>query len=293
MDRRPQRLQPSDTGFWVEPSDPGPFDAPWSDAYDPGPSDYYAQDRFDTGAFDFYDHGQLSPSSADSYESDDIGPELNPLGRRKLIFDAKCKQFIPIGSRNAGFDLADELQELIVNRGYDEGGQNRVFVLHPGPETESANDWRRFCRYGGGHFTPDPATRPQWDEGPPDHRHGALLLRPRVIDPLIRAISMHLYLALDNALTDSVASFCPACRATQLSDVESRRGQNAVQWCINDSCRQLIVRNHCWRCGTHLWKLGGYWSFHETRALNPYDIKCPHCGEYLIPAEWGEYPWIP
>lgn len=293
LEKRPQRLQSSDTRPLGSPSDLGPFDSSGADSSDPGTWDYFDQQQFDAGDFGFYDIGQLSPNPLDFYDSDHIAPEIGPLGRRKLVFDAKCKQFNPIGSRNAAFSLADELQELIANRGYDEGRQNRVFVLHPGPDTASANDWRRFCRYGGGHFTADPESRPQWDQGPPDHLHGALLLRPGVIDPLIRAINMHLYLALDNASADPVARFCPACRATQLSDnVESGR-RKAVQWCINESCRHLIVPNQCWSCRTHLWKLGGYWTFHETRALNPYDIKCPHCGEYLIREDPGEYPEMP
>jgi Zn finger protein HypA/HybF involved in hydrogenase expression len=45
------------------------------------------------------------------------------------------------------------------------------------------------------------------------------------------------------------------------------------------------VQNYCWNCKTSLFKLGAYWTFHDTRALNPYDIKCPHCGEYMIHVE--------
>ena len=98
----------------------------------------------------------------------------------KLVIDAKCKRFAPVVPAKEGARLSDELQELIVNRGYDEDGENRVFVIHPGWNSKSSEDWKEFCQYGGGFFISDAESRPDWDKGYPDHTRGAVLLRPGI-----------------------------------------------------------------------------------------------------------------
>lgn len=51
----------------------------------------------------------------------------------------------------------------------------------------------------------------------------------------------------------------------------------------------MLVWNHSSGCGTHLFKLGGDWTFHETHPLNPYNICCPYCGDYMpMPEKDGE-----
>ncbi len=79
---------------------------------------------------------------------------------------------------------------------------------------------------------------------------------------------------------------CPACGGFEMSEsplAEVRKSQygnsNAV-WCKD--CQQMVVWNFSGGCGTRLWKLGGYWTFHDTDPLNPYNIKCPHCGDYMV-----------
>lgn len=210
----------------------------------------------------------------------------------KLVLDAKCKRFVPITSEKVGAKLSDELDELITKRGYDEEKKNRVFVIHPGWDSTSSEEWREYSHYGGGHFTTDSKTRPDWDKGNPDHSHGAVLLRPGTTDHLFRLILMHLYLGLDD--TSGAYSYreprfsqiCPACGGAEMVNYQlnqkrlSQRVNHNAVWC--KECQQLIVRNHSGTCGTHLWKLGGYWTFHETDPLNPYNIKCPHCGDYMI-----------
>ncbi len=257
--------------------------------YDSG---YFDQDPQDPGPFSSACFEQERLNSA---PTDQVLISDHSIHQKKLILDAKCKQFVPIASDQEGTDLDSELEELIARRRYDENGSNRVFVLHPGFDADSAQESERYCRYGGGHFTSNPDSRPDWDKGSPDHRHGAVLLRPGVTDPLSRLITMHLYLNWENtagyydAIPPRYQPFCPACgeaRTTETpppgADSVKKRGKALARWCAADRCGHLIIRNYCWNCGTHLWKLGGYWSFHETRALNPYDIKCPHCGNYLI-----------
>jgi pyrethroid hydrolase len=214
---------------------------------------------------------------------------FGPAGRPKLVMDAKLNQFVPIGSAEPGPTLDEKLAGLL-DKGYDEQDRNRVFVLHPGRDQNAVQEWQRYCRYGGGHFTPDPAKWPEWDQGDPDHRFGAVLLRPGATDPLIRLIMMHLYLFADtDAGRNTLVPFCPACRGMAFSpsetDPEHSRGRSRAERCCNAQCGQLVVQNYCWSCNTSLFKLGTYWTFHDTRALNLYDIKCPHCGEYMIQAE--------
>jgi hypothetical protein len=200
--------------------------------------------------------------------------------RPGLTLDAKFHQFAPVAGGESGASLADKLGELL-GKGYDEDGRSRVFVLHPGYDDDSVRDWRRFCRYGGGHFSVDPDRRPEWDQAAPDHRCGVVLLRPGDMDPLIRLITMHLYLGLPHQ-DDRLVPFCPSCRGDALTAPEHSQGRSAGQRCQAEDCGQLIVCNHCWNCDTTLYKLGAYWTFHQSRALDPYDIKCPHCGEFMI-----------
>ena len=136
---------------------------------------------------------------------------------------------------------------------------------------------------------------------------GAVLVRPGVTDPLIRLILMHLYLGLDDSLgaytnrSPAFSPVCPACGGAQMT-VEPPPGTpttdhpGRAQWC--NRCGQMLVWNFSGGCGTHLWKLGGYWTFHETHPLNPYNIRCPHCGDYMsvvendpMPADMDESPW--
>lgn len=212
--------------------------------------------------------------------------------RRGLTMDAKFHQFKPIASNEPGPDLADKLGELL-GKGYDRDGSYRVFVLHPGRDGRSTSEWQRFCRYGGGHFTPDPESRPVWDQSEPDHRFGAVLLRPGAVDPLVRLIILHLYQNLSPHLEPNeplvpslqIVPFCPACRGHNFMEPSKKTQSSFGQVCRNVQCVHLVVRNHCWNCKTPhyktpLFKLGAYWTFHDTSALNPYNIKCPHCGEY-------------
>jgi hypothetical protein len=161
-------------------------------------------------------------------------------------------------------------------------------VLHPGRGPDSAADRFGYCRYGGNHLVADGELRPSWDQGPPNHMRGAVLLRPGVTDPLIRLILMHLYLGLDDSLSaydsrpPAFRPVCPTCGGAEMTDqpppdTRSTDHPGRAQWCVR--CDQMVVWNYSGGCGTHLWKLGGYWTFHETHPLNPYNILCPHCGD--------------
>lgn len=226
---------------------------------------------------------ESEPWSSDHWDTD---ASAHP----RLILDAKCKRFGWIGDKGTGPSLIDELDELISRRGYREPGDNRVFVLHPGRGADAGAPGSGYCHYGGAHMVPEADDRPAWDQGNPDHRHGAILLRPGVADPLARLILMHLYLGLDDSLDAYKRSpryplICPACGGAEMTDrppagtPNTDRPSPRACWCA--ACGRMLVWNYSGGCGTHVFKLGGYWTFHETHPLNPYNICCPHCGDYM------------
>ncbi|MEY6431506.1 hypothetical protein ABC977_03685 [Thioalkalicoccus limnaeus] len=239
----------------------------------------------------------------------EIGGNLHP----HLVVDAKCKPFSPIEEAEAGQSLVEALDELIGKKRYHEPGGHRVFVLHPGSGPDATARVADYCHLGGSPLVANSEGRKPWDQAPPDHRYGAVLLRPGVTDPLIRLILMHVYLGLEDSLgaytnrSPSYPLICPACGGAEMTHepppgtLETKHPGRA-QWCIG--CGRMLVWNFSGGCGTHLFKLGGYWTFHETHPLNPYDIRCPHCGDYMSipeetpgpdqvddPCDWGDPPW--
>lgn len=228
--------------------------------------------------------------------NDDDAIDGNP--HPNLVVDAKYKPFVPIEESGPSRSLVDELDELIGRKQYHEPGDHRVFVLHPGNGSDAAGRVADYCHFGGSHLVADSEYRKPWDQSSPDHRYGAVLLRPGVTDPLIRLILMHLYLGIDDSLgafttrSPSYPLICPACGGAEMtheppSGIPITTHTGRAQWCTG--CGRMLVWNYSGGCGTHLFKLGGYWTFHETHPLNPYNIRCYHCGDYMsIPEEIPE-----
>jgi pyrethroid hydrolase len=213
---------------------------------------------------------------------------LNP--HPQLVLDAKCIPYGAFGDQGDGFSLIEELDRLI-GKGYSSPGDHRVFVLHPGSGPAALERVQDYCHLGGSHLVPNSDERKSWDQDPPDHRYGAVLLGPGILDPLIRLILMHLYLGLEDSLgaylnrSPAYPRICPACGGSNFTNAppagtsEPRHSSPRAEWCSN--CGRMVVWNFSGGCGTHLFKLGGHWTFHETHPLNPYDIRCPHCGDYM------------
>jgi len=232
-----------------------------------------------------------------------------------LVLDAKCKPFAALGEGDGGLSLVEELDELIGKKGYHQPGDHRVFVLHPGPGPAAAQRVDDYCHLGGSYLVRNAEDRKPWDDGHPDHRYGAVLMRPGTTDPLIRLILMHLYIGLDDTLgayakqSPAWPLICPACGGAEMTrepppGTGTTDHPGRASWCVG--CGRMLVWNFSGGCGTHLFKLGGYWTFHETHPLNPYNIRCPHCGDYMRlraedpepdgfeePYDWGEPPWPP
>ncbi|NEX16769.1 MAG: hypothetical protein C1943_09105 [Halochromatium sp.] len=211
--------------------------------------------------------------------------------RSRLVLDAKCKPFLALGEAGSGLSLVEELDELIGRKKYHEPDDHRVFVLHPGSGSDAAQREASYCHLGGSHLVSTKEERKPWDdEGYPDHRYGFVLLRPGVADPLIRLILMHLYLGLDDSIgaydnrRPAWTRICPACGSAELT-AEAPAGTpmsvhpERTDWCVG--CGRMLVWNYSGGCGTHLFKLGGHWTFHDTHPLNPYNIRCPHCGDFM------------
>jgi pyrethroid hydrolase len=235
--------------------------------------------------------------------------------RPSLVLDAKCKPFRALGEEGSGLCLVEELDELIGRKGYHHPGDQRVFVLHPGSGPGATERVVDYCHFGGSYLVPNGEDRKPWDQGTPDHRYGAVLLRPRVTDPLARLILMHLYLGLDDSLgaytkrPPAWPLICPACGGAEMTQepppgTPTTEHPGRASWC--GRCGRMLVWNFSGDCGTHLFKLGGHWTFHDTHPLNPYNIRCPHCGDFMSlpaaepepdgfgePYDWGELPWPP
>lgn len=236
----------------------------------------------------------------------------------RMVLDAKCKRFAALGETGGGLSLVEELDDLLGQnrkKRYHEPGDHRVFVLHPGPSPAAAERAEDYGHLGGSYMVPEVEKRKPWDQAPPDHRYGAVLVRPGLGDPLIRLILMHLYLGLDDSCdvytkrSPEWPLICPACGGTEMTHEPppgtwTTHHPGRARWCVG--CGQMLVWNFSGGCGTHLYKLGGHWTFHDTHPLNPYNIRCPHCGDFMsIPEvapepdkfdetyEWGEPSWPP
>ena len=225
---------------------------------------------------------------------------------RTMVLDAKFKPFAPL-DRAAGLgegDLAGEIEGLLYEKDYWQGGTNRVFVLHPGPAGVTEAESERYTALGGEPVSGRPDSRRDWDqerhelEGRLNHDVGAVMVRPGFRDDLRRLVHMHLMEGVRD--TDALAlglrrshlpPICPSCGGVlyglpRLEYKFKKDGTKdypvrAVYACGSVACGHESVRTYCasQRCLRHLWKLGS-WNYHATRPMDPYDVKCPNCTTY-------------
>lgn len=219
------------------------------------------------------------------------GRENRWLREKRLVLDAKFKQYRTSKNRSEEKSLGDEINWLVNAKDYaeeDEGRRNTVFVLHPStnavPSPGTSQEWATSSYYGGEKVF-------EWQDGLPDHQHGGVLVRPQRRDDIKRLLAMALtYPGEDNRgvgeETDEIKQklFCVVCGGVNVYRLQTERANNSKGvWyrCSNEHCKHFMVLHYCGSCDHRLWKHGSYWTFHDTHPLSPYNIKCPNCGSYV------------
>ncbi len=184
-------------------------------------------------------------------------------------------------------------------KNYSEDGKNTVFIIHPSQNAiksiVTSSDWGKYSYYGEN-------AQCDWDKNEngvknlPDHKYGAILLSPMIrsgtyLDDLQRLIGMHLQYGMEdnrhishNSKLDSIVRekiFCLVCGSDDCvtKQMPNKNGFRYFSEC--QECHHTTRYNYCWNCKHRLIKNGEYWSYHSAQALEPFNIKCPACGEIL------------
>lgn len=220
----------------------------------------------------------------------------NSIKLTSLILDAKFK------THYNQEDILKDLDFLISTKDYAEKNgilqlrqYHSVYILHPQRnifKTSSTQQWSVSSYYGGDLIVGDSIPHP-------DHKIGAILLIPNIEDNFQRLMLMMFQYAAEEKTKyaepnkfinydpkprtiDIHKLTCPLCAS--ITTVQSRtmgrnsKGRKYILKCVDKNCGNEFIINYCNSCGNRLWKLGSYWTYHDTSPLSPYDIKCPACG---------------
>jgi len=233
----------------------------------------------------------------DVYSSDN--GSSNTLGDRlaSLIIDAKFKDY------KDQSEVLDEINLLVNQKDYGERYSlssemnNYVFVSHPSlnkiTSPTTTQHWSISSYYGGDSLLIN-------NQSQPDHKFGSVLLRPGEESNLQRLLIMLFQYATEEETKYAIADqekpeikfdafprtikklFCPICSTSVRieSNVigKNKNGREYILLCNNKKCGAELIINYCNNCYNRIWKLGSYWTYHDTSPLSPFDIKCPHCG---------------
>lgn len=220
----------------------------------------------------------------DWFKEDDV-ENKSPI-RKRFVLDAKFYDkatFEKFGGLMGVVDL------LRIKKGYREATDNPVFIIHPCktalPERVTAQEWGKYSFLG---------ELPIENSHSINHQYGGIFLSPidkqLFADELQRLLGLFLQYKLESPiakkyLRDSTQSkpFCISCGSTNIREIERSnqvyRTPHSVWMQCND-CQQFIAYNHCRNTGTRLIKNGFYWTYHSVKANDPFNIKCPSCGEW-------------
>lgn len=223
----------------------------------------------------------------------------------RLIMDAKFYEHINdkhIGGQCTIIDKMYSKDELNYKdyRNYSLEGKNSVFIIHPSQEAiisrKTPSEWGEYSYYGE---NTQCAFEIGNDSEKPNHKYGAILLSPMIrsgtyLDDLQRLIGMHMQYGIednknitneDNMINPITKEklFCLVCGVASetfitIQNIRNNGYRHEVM-CIE--CSHMTRYNYCWSCKNRLIKHGEYWSYHSTQALEPFNIKCPCCGEIL------------
>jgi len=215
-----------------------------------------------------------------------------------LIVDAKFKDY------KDQSEILDEINLLTNIKDYGERDflssemNNYVFVLHPSLNKISSptttQNWSISSYYGGDSLLIQNQTQP-------DHKFGSVLFRPGEESNLQRLLIMFFQYAVEEETKCAIEDannpeikfdpyprtikklFCPICSSAVTKNQRDKTGKNNngreyFILCNNKKCGFEFIINYCRNCYNRLWKLGSFWTYHDTSPLSPFDIKCPHCG---------------
>lgn len=236
-------------------------------------------------------------------ESDELRP--SPLGGDCLDKISKFNRFVLDAKfyDRRTFDRAGgmmaKINELYIDKNYSEDGGNPVFLIHPCAnlidKRVTAQEWGRYSFLGELNFWGD-------NEIPPFHEKGAVFLSPinraRHNDELQRMLGLFIQYKLESSDTEGQSDdrtqavpICIRCGSNDIIKIEKeqyyinrvgervKRTESSV-WMQCAECKQIQIYNHCRKYKTRLVKNGFYWSYHSARTLEPFNMKCPECGEW-------------
>ncbi|WP_207923204.1 hypothetical protein [Marinomonas flavescens] len=219
------------------------------------------------------------------------------IQKKRFVMDAKFYNqatFTRFGGLIGAIDL------LYTKKNYSEDNKNPVFILHPCKEAIServtAQEWGKYS------FLGELAINENYSN--PLHQYGGVFLSPidrlLYLDELQRVLGLFLQYKLEDPDTshnsrndDRTASkpFCIRCGSCNLRQIEKSSGYYNKDgewvprtprsvWMQCNECEQFISFNHCRSTDTRIIKNGFYWTYHSARAIEPFNNKCPSCGEW-------------
>jgi len=206
-------------------------------------------------------------------------------GETVLVLDAKDKDYAEASGQYNTF--SDDLDNLVNKKDYSATGNNAVFILHPKkdkgflPVLATPQRWSSCTTLGGSSVF-------EWEDinsGSPEHMYGGAQVRPENLDNLKMVIALSLqYLTEDNhkVYTNVLPKnliFCIVCGSVEF-DKTQRCGTQGMHYTCK-TCQHFFVKHFC-GCGNRIWKHGSYWTYHDTRSTEPYNIKCPRCNGFYV-----------
>lgn len=240
----------------------------------------------------------------------DLASDFNKseIKSQRLVLDAKFYENI-----NQMGGISKVIDQLYNFKDYSDSSKNKVFILHPSlksvPTIKTPQEWSESTFFGETKLF-------DWDDEYPNHRYGALLLSPvqnkgKYLDNLQMCIGMFLQYGIENNSLQVESynewvnyqshisknsgfnpipiekHFCVICGSDEHTS-EVKETYYGLKWIFTCSgCIHKTYYNYCINknCRNRLIKHGSYWTYHATQSMQPYNIKCPSCGEIAVDME--------
>lgn len=233
----------------------------------------------------------------DWYADDDHQNQY--VHKKRFVLDAKFYSKNTFERFGGLMGVADNLYN---QKNYRESTDNPVFILHPCksvlPERVTSQEWGKYSFLGELAIGKNTLN--------PEHQYGGVFLNPidrqLYSDELQRLLGLFLQYKLESSGTlepdnkrydDRTISkpLCIRCGSVNIRTLDkplyyiNQQGQKVNRtsrsvWMQCNDCEQFISFNHCRSTNTRLVKNGSYWTYHSARAIEPFNNKCPKCGEW-------------